>query len=220
MKLAIFDLDNTLLAGDSDYLWGRYLVDNGLVDAERYERENQRFYDEYRQGTLDIREFARFSLEPLVRLQGASMLALRERFVSERIAPIVARDARALLQRHRDEGAHLLITTATNRFITEPVAELLGVDTLIATDPETHEGRYTGELAGVPNFQAGKVERLQQWLAAQNWHPSRTWAYSDSRNDLPLLEFADHPVAVDPDPVLRQTALERGWSVISLRGEC
>lgn len=217
MKLAIFDLDNTLLDGDSDYLWGRFLVDNGLVDGAAYDAANLRFYDEYLAGTLDIRAFARFSFAPLTRIPAPELAALRAHFVTESIVPIVAPGARALLDQHRQDGAHLLITTATNRFITEPIAELLGVDTLIATDPEVCDGRFTGELVGTPNFQAGKVERLRQWLDQRGVRPTRSWAYSDSRNDLPLLEFADHPTAVDPDPVLQELALQRGWPVISLR---
>jgi HAD superfamily hydrolase (TIGR01490 family) len=198
MNLAIFDLDHTLLAGDSDYLWGRFLVDHGHVDAETYERNNQIFYEQYVAGTLDIHEFCRFR---------------------ERIEPIVAPLAPALLERHRVQGDRLLITTATNRFVTEPIAQLLGVDTLIATDPEMVDGRYTGRVSGTPNFRNGKVTRLQAWLAQQPRAPERISCYSDSHNDLPLLLMADRPVAVDPDDRLRATAIERGWPVISLRGE-
>ncbi|MGQ0528582.1 MAG: HAD family hydrolase, partial [Panacagrimonas sp.] len=152
MRLAIFDLDNTLLAGDSDYLWGRFLVDQGLVDAASYERENQRFYEQYRDGTLDIEAFCRFSFAPLAAHPLTQLQAWRARFVDERILPIVAPLAPALLEKHRIQGDELLIMTATNRFITEPIAELLGVETLIATDPEFVDGRYTGQLSGTPNF--------------------------------------------------------------------
>lgn len=217
MRLAVFDLDNTLLAGDSDYLWGRFLVERGLVDGERYERENQRFYEEYQAGTLDIEAFASFSLEPLTRHPPHLLETLRERFVAEVIRPIVAGGATDLLERHRATGAHLLITTATNRFITTPIAELLGAHTLIATEPEVVDGRYTGRLAGVPNFQGGKVARLREWLGRRPAAPSFISAYSDSHNDLPLLEMADEAVAVDPDPTLEAEALKRGWPVISLR---
>jgi HAD superfamily hydrolase (TIGR01490 family) len=219
MRLAVFDLDNTLLAGDSDFLWGQFLVERGLVDGVCYERENTRFYNEYKAGTLDIHEFCRFSLAPLAEHDLATLLAWREQFVQEKILPIVAPLSAALLERHRSQGEHLLITTATNRFVTEPIADLLGVDTLIATDPEFVDGRYTGQIAGLPNFQAGKVVRLEQWIAEQSEPVDITAAYSDSRNDLPLLERAQRAVAVDPDDVLRAEAIRRGWPVISLRGD-
>jgi len=217
MRLAVFDLDNTLLAGDSDYLWGQYLVELGWVDGERHARENQRFYAEYQAGTLDIHEFAAFSLAPLTTRERHELEPVRARFIRERIEPIVAAGTPALLARHRAAGDHLLITTATNRFITEPIAALLGVDTLIATDPETVGGRFTGRIAGTPNFQDGKPQRLRAWIAESPQAISGMSCYSDSRNDLPLLEMADAPVAVDPDPVLRSEAERRGWSVISLR---
>lgn len=218
MRLAIFDLDNTLLAGDSDYLWGQFLVEQGCVDRQTFERENRRFYEAYTAGTLDIHEFCRFSFAPLRANDPAVLLAWREQFVRDKIEPIVAPLAPALLERHRAAGDHLLITTATNRFVTEPIAALLGVDTLIATDPEVVDGRYTGHVAGVPNFQAGKVLRLQQWIAAQHEAVDVACAYSDSHNDLPLLQLAREPVAVDPDPVLADEAARRGWTMISLRG--
>ena len=219
MNLAIFDLDHTLLVGDSDYLWGRFLVDHGHVDGETYERRNKIFYEQYVAGTLDIHDFCRFAFAPLTQNPMETLLRWRAQFVRECIEPIVAPLAPALLERHRVQGDRLLITTATNRFITEPIAQLLGVDTLIATDPELVDGRYTGRIAGTPNFRDGKVQRLQAWLAQQPQAPERISCYSDSHNDLPLLLMADRPVAVDPDDRLRATATERGWPVISLRGE-
>lgn len=218
MRLAIFDLDNTLLAGDSDYLWGQFLIEQGCVDRAVYERENQRFYDAYKAGTLDIQEFCHFSFAPLAATDFATLQAWRRRFVAEKIAPIVAPLAPALLERHRLQGDHLLITTATNRFVTEPIAELLGVDTLIATDPEFVDGRYTGRVAGLPNFQSGKVTRLEAWLADRAEPVTQMTAYSDSHNDLPLLLRADVAVAVDADPRLLAEARQRGWAAISLRG--
>lgn len=217
MRLALFDLDNTLLAGDSDYLWGQFLIELGLVDRLIYERENRRFYDEYKAGTLDIYEFCRFSLAPLMAHDLATLKRWRERFVAEKIEPIVATLAPALLERHRLQGDELLITTATNRFVTEPIAELLGVSTLIATDPELLDDRFTGQIAGEPNFQRGKVLRLEQWLSANGITADHLTCYSDSRNDLPLLERADVAVAVDPDSTLEAVARQRGWAVISLR---
>ncbi|TJY64852.1 HAD family hydrolase [Sinimarinibacterium sp. CAU 1509] len=218
MRLAVFDLDNTLLAGDSDYLWGRFQVEQGVVDADTYERENQRFYREYQAGTLDIHEYAAFALQSLVAQDFAHMQALRSRFVSECIAPIVATGTPALLERHRAQGDTLIITTATNRFVTEPIAALLGIDHLLATDPEIVDGRYTGRIAGIPNFQAGKVVRLRQWIESRSEACEHMSCYSDSHNDIPLLEMAQAAVAVDPDAVLQATAARRGWSIISLRG--
>lgn len=216
MNLAIFDLDNTLLAGDSDYLWGQFLVEQGRVDGDWYERENRRYYELYQAGTLDINEFCAFSMKPLAAHEPAELYRWREQFVREKIEPVVAPGTPALLERHRAQGDTLLITTATNRFITEPIAQLLGIEHLIATDPEMAEGRYTGRLARA-NFQSGKVQRLNEWRAVQPQAYAHATCYSDSRNDLPLLLAADTAVAVDPDEVLRAEALRRGWAVISLR---
>lgn len=217
MRLAVFDLDNTLLAGDSDHLWGRWLVQHGIVDAERYACENDRFYREYQAGTLDIHEYAAFSLRPLVERPLVEMLDLRARFIVDQIEPLVAPGAPTLLEKHRAQGDLLLITTATSRFVTEPIAALLGIEHLIATDPEREGGGYTGRIDGMPNFQGGKVTRLRAWLAAQPQAFTHMSCYSDSHNDIPLLEMGDAAVAVDPDPVLLATARARHWPVISLR---
>lgn len=217
--LAIFDLDNTLLAGDSDYLWGQFLVDRGIVDGAGYERENRRFYEEYKAGTLDIHAFLRFSLKPLTEHPPEQLAAWRADFVRSLILPIVARHCQALLDLHRQAGHELLILTATNRFVTEPIAEALGVENLLATDPEVRDGRYTGEIAGIPCFQDGKIRRLEHWLTENGRSPDCRWFYSDSQNDLPLLREVDYPVAVDPDAVLEGTARTQGWPVVSLRGE-
>jgi HAD superfamily hydrolase (TIGR01490 family) len=217
MTLAIFDLDYTLLGGDSDYLWGAYLVAEGLVDGDYYQRENQRFYEEYRQGTLDIFQFLNFALRPLAENPLSSLLALRERFMEEKIEPIILPAARTLIKQHRQQGHQLLIITATNRFITEPIAAALGVEHLLATDPEMIDGRYTGKVASTPTFREGKVIRLREWLKEKGANLSGSWFYSDSHNDLPLLEMVSHPVAVDPDDTLRQHAEMKGWPVISLR---
>lgn len=219
MRLAIFDLDNTLLAGDSDYLWGRFLVEQGRVDEASYESQNQVFYDQYRDGTLDIEAFHLFSLAPLAAHALDDLHRWRAQFVRDKIEPVVAPLAPALLEKHRVQGDTLLIMTATNRFITEPIAALLGVDTLIATDPEFIDGRYTGQIAGIPNFREGKVLRLEQWMRERGVIDARISFYSDSHNDLPLLLRADQAIAVDPDATLRAEALRRGWPVISLLGE-
>ncbi|HRE55543.1 MAG TPA: HAD family hydrolase [Candidatus Competibacter sp.] len=220
MSLAIFDLDNTLLGDDSDYLWGRFLIEQGLVDEDAYERENQRFYDAYRAGTLDIQAFLNFMLQPLSAHPPARLLEWRARFLQDKIEPIILPEALALLARHRNAGDTLLIITATNRFITEPIAQRLDVPHLLATDIEFIDGRYTGRPLGTPCFQHGKVERLRAWLAETGRELAGSWFYSDSHNDLPLLDLVTHPVAVDPDQTLAQYARERGWPIISLRETC
>lgn len=219
MRLAIFDLDNTLLDGDSDYLWGRFLVARGVVDATEYEQQNTAFYADYQAGCLDIEAFLRFSLRPLYEHDLETLLAWREAFVRESIEPIILAGARALIEQHRQAGDHLLIITATNRFVTEPIAKCLGIPELIATEPEFCAGRYTGRVAGTPAFQQGKIVRLHQWLAQQGLAEARlsTIFYSDSINDLPLLSEVDEPVAVDPDSRLAEVAAARGWPIISLR---
>jgi HAD superfamily hydrolase (TIGR01490 family) len=218
VSLALFDLDNTLLAGDSDHEWGQFLVDLGIVDRSEYEALNHRFYEQYKAGTLDIREFCRFSFAPLAAHPLDQLHGWREQFMRERIEPMIAPGARRLLMKHREAGDALVIITATNRFVTEPIAHLLGVEHLLATEPHFERGCYTGELEGVPCFQGGKVTRLEQWL---NTQPHLTldgsWFYSDSHNDLPLLERVAYPVAVDPDETLAETAQARGWKQISLR---
>lgn len=217
MSLAIFDLDNTLLAGDSDYEWGRFLVDQGVVDASSYERENRRFYAQYKSGDLDIYEFARFAFKPLADNPLADLHRWRDAFVEERIWPLILPKGRALIQQHRAEGHIVLIITATNRFVTEPIARALGVQHLLASEPELRSDYYTGELTGTPCFREGKVTRVETWLSEQGYTLDESWFYSDSHNDLPLLERVSHPVAVDADEKLTRHARERGWPLISLR---
>lgn len=217
MQLAIFDLDNTLLAGDSDHAWGQFLADIGAVDGAAYAQKNQQFYEAYQQGSLDINEFLRFSLAPLAQYPIEQLHSWRAQFVAEKIQPMVTEKSRKLVEHHRQQGDELLIITATNAFVTEPIAHLFGIDHLLATQPEMVQGRYTGAYEGIPTFQSGKLTALEQWLSDQGYRPEKTWFYSDSRNDLPLLKSVDHPVAVDPDDVLRQHALSAGWPIISLR---
>lgn len=217
MTLAIFDLDNTLLAGDSDHAWGDFLVEEGIVDAEVYRQANDRFYQEYLNGELDILHYLSFALEPLARHEPEQLLAWRERFVERKIRPMMLDKAHQLLEHHRNQGHTLMIITATNRFVTKPVADLLGIEHLIATDPEMVDGRYTGKVAGIPSFQDGKVTRLQAWLAESGETLEGAWFYSDSHNDAPLLRQVSHPVAVDPDPRLAELARQQGWAIISLR---
>lgn len=217
MRLAIFDLDNTLIAGDSDHLWGEYLAERGVVDGDHYRRENDRFLAQYESGTLDIHEFLRFSLRVLAEHDEDELQRLRAGFIADKIEPIVAPGTPGLLARHRQAGDHLMIVTATNAFVTQPIARMLGVDTLIATEPDRNTHGYTGDVSGIPCFRAGKVHRLDQWLNGQRVDLRASAFYSDSHNDLPLLERVGRPCAVDPDPTLEHTARARGWPVISLR---
>lgn len=215
--LALFDLDNTLLAGDSDFEWAQFLIDRGVLDREVYEARNQTFYDQYKAGTLDIHEFLDFQLKPLSRHPRQVLDAWHAQFMAERIAPMMRDSARALVERHRGEVR--VIITATNSFVTTPIARAFGIEHLIATDPEIRDGEFTGGVCGTPCFREGKVARLEGWLAARGQSLKsiiKSTFYSDSHNDLPLLEQVSHPVAVDPDAALRAHATARGWPVISL----
>lgn len=217
MALAIFDLDNTLLGGDSDYLWGMFLVENNLVDGDYYARENERFYREYEEGILDIFEFLQFSLKPLSKTDPELLQELRERFIQEKIEPIILQAGRDLIEKHEKSGDIMMIITATNSFVTSPIAESLGIKHLIAPEPEMIDGRYTGKVTGEPSYREGKVNRLQTWLQQHNQTLKDSSFYSDSHNDIPLLELVDNPVAVDPDQALTQHATTNGWPIISLR---
>ncbi|MDG1772749.1 MAG: HAD-IB family hydrolase [Oceanicoccus sp.] len=217
MTLAIFDLDNTLLGGDSDHAWGQFLVDQGIVDADAYQKANDYFFEQYQQGAMNVFEFLEFALKPLSQHPKAQLDAWHQLFMKQVVAPMRLTKADALLKKHRDQGDFLLIITATNRFVTEPIAESMGVDHILATEPEFIDGAYTGRVAGTPCFQAGKVERLNEWLAETRHSLEGSYFYSDSRNDLPLLEIVDYPVAVDADEALTQYAESQGWPVISLR---
>ncbi len=216
MSLAIFDLDNTLLDGDSDYAWGQFLIDKHIVDGETYRAENERYYAEYKAGTLDIYAFLAFSLHPLATHRRAQLEEWREEFVRTRILPMIPEASRRLVARHRDAGDTLLIITATNRFVTEPIARELGVESLLATDPEIRDGEYTGGVSGIPCFREGKVERLQEWLDENGETLQGSCFYSDSHNDLPLLNIVDRPVAVNPDAELARVAADRDWPVLFL----
>lgn len=217
MSLAIFDLDNTLIGGDSDHAWGEFLCEKGIVDVEEYRRANDYFYDQYKNGGLDIFEFLAFALKPLAQLPRPKLEQLHQQFMQEKIEPIMLPKAEELLKNHKEKGDFLLIITATNRFVTAPIAERLRVDAIIATDPEEIDGEYTGKVAGIPCFQAGKVERLQAWLAENDHSLEGSYFYSDSHNDLPLLEEVTHPVAVNPDETLEDHANNHLWPVLDLR---
>lgn len=217
MTLAIFDLDNTLIGDDSDNLWGQFLCERGLVDGEDFAARNDQFYADYKAGNLDIDAYLRFALSTLVGHPPEELGNWHRDFMASKIEPILLPEAEKLLAKHRAQGHQLLIITATNEFITRPIAELLGVTELIACEGETVEGRYTGEPRGVPSYHAGKVVRLNAWMAERDVTLEGAYFYSDSHNDLPLLELVDNPVAVDPDDKLRARALAEGWPVISLR---
>lgn len=218
MNLAIFDLDNTLIADDSDFLWGQYLVDRGIVDKDYYEEANIKFYNDYKRGSLDIVEFLDFSLAPLALHDAQQLYRWREEFVETVIKPVTLEAAHALVEKHRSAGDTLLVVTATNRFVTEPIVKLYGIDNLLATTPEFKNGQYTGKFIGTPCFQEGKVVLLKEWLANSKHTLEGSCFYSDSHNDLPLLKLVDKPVAVDPDDKLLEAAQQANWPIISLRG--
>lgn len=217
MSLAIFDLDNTLIAGDSDYLWGQYLVELGIVDPVAYEAANTQFYEDYKQGRLDIDAFLNFALEPLSRYEMSQLFEWRNLFIQNKIMPVMLPAATDLIQAHVLQGRTPVIITATNAFVTAPIAQLLGIEWLIATEPEIVNNRYTGRYKGIPCFREGKVLRLAQWLKSTERDLGDSWFYTDSHNDIALLEAVEHPVAVDPDEHLRTTAQARQWQTITLR---
>jgi HAD superfamily hydrolase (TIGR01490 family) len=218
MRLALFDLDNTLLAGDSDFEWAQFLIEKGVLDREVYEARNHQFYDAYMAGTLDIHEFLDFQLKPLSRHPRAELNQWHAEFLEKRIRPIMTQKSRDLVESHREDAR--VIITATNGFVTGPIAREFGIENLIATEPEQVDGEFTGRVSGVPAFREGKVTRLHAWLKDHelDWNAlEETWFYSDSLNDLPLLSIVSHPVAVDPDETLKEHALANDWRIISLR---
>ena len=219
MKIALFDLDHTLLPLDSDHAWGEFTTRIGWTDAGQFKRRNDAFYASYQAGALDIHAYVRFALQAARQRGRAEAEAARERFMREVIEPAITEQALALIDSRRRAGEELAIVTATNEFITRPIARRLGVDNLIATELERGpDGWITGEIAGAPAFGQGKVERVGQWLAARglDWGDADMTFYSDSRNDLPLLLKVQHPVAANPDEALRAAAAERGWPVLEL----
>jgi len=220
MRLVLFDLDNTLLVGDSDYEWGQFLVDRGVLERASYEAQNRAYYDQYVAGRLDIHEYLGFALRPLAAHTREELEGWHAEFMAARIVPMIAPQARALVRAHREASDLCAIITATNSFVTAPIAREFGVEHLIATEPESRHGRFTGRVAGTPCFRDGKLRRLEEWLAGLGRRLAdfaESAFYSDSHNDLPLLERVTRPVAVDPDPQLAAEARRRGWAVISLR---
>ena len=217
MALVIFDLDNTLIAGDSDHAWGEFLVERKIVDADYYKAKNDQFYQDYQSGELKIEDYLAFALEPLANNNLDDLLAWREVFLEEKILPIMLPKAKTLISKHRKQGDYLLIITATNQFVTERIAELLEVDDIIATTPEQNDQGFTGKVAGTPSFKEGKITRLNTWLAQQDHSMEGSYFYSDSHNDLPLLELVDFPIAVDPDDILKAHCEKHDWPIWTLR---
>ncbi len=217
MALALFDLDNTLLANDSDFLWGCFLVEKGLVDKSTYDDANKRFYTEYKQGTLDIFEFLAFTLKPLTQFSMEELAQLHSEFMQKHIISAMTQKGIAQIQHHRELGDIIVIITATNSFVTGPIAKAFKADDLIATEPEIIDDKYTGQVAGTPCFQGGKIIRLNQWLENTSHDLEGSTFYSDSHNDIPLLEQVTTPIAVDPDDELQATALARNWQIRSFR---
>ena len=217
MRLAIFDLDNTLIAGDSDHAWGEFLIGRQLVDAAAYRASNDAFYQDYKDGTLDIIAYQEFVLAFLQKHPIEQLEIWHQQFMSEVISPMMLPAAKDLIEQHRCKGHELMIITATNDFITAPIARYLEIPNLIATQAELNKKGYTGRVKGTPSYQHGKIARLEQWLKQHGQRMEESWFYSDSHNDLPLLKQVDHPVAVNPDKTLETFAKENGWPVISLR---
>jgi HAD superfamily hydrolase (TIGR01490 family) len=219
-EIALFDLDNTLLSGDSDYEWGQFLIERGMLERSEYEKRNDHFFRQYKEGRLDIHEFLDFQLAPLARHPREELDRWHAEFMRTKIGPIIRTKGRDLVGRHLSANHLCAIVTSTNAFITAPIAREFGVPHLLATELEVRGGRFTGKPSGTPAFRLGKVTRLAEWLGGRGQTLSSfaaSWFYSDSHNDLPLLERVTHPVAVDPDEVLRGEALARGWQVISLQ---
>ena len=216
-KAAFFDLDNTLIGGDSDYLWGEHLSEIGAVDAAGHRHRNEEFLNAYHRGTLDVEEFLAFQLAPLRRYRMRELEGWRAEFIRNTIAPLVLPKAVDLLARHRRRGESLVIITSTNRFITEPIARLLEVDHLLATDPEVRAGRFTGRVAGPPCSGEGKVTHAKRWAGLHNACLGDAFFYTDSSADLPLMEAVGSPRAVDPDEQLGAVARRRGWPILTLR---
>ncbi len=222
MNLALFDLDNTLLATDSDFEWAQFLIDQGVLDREVQEAKNIEFYEQYKAGTLDIHAFLDFQLQPLARHDRQQLDAWHEEFMTQRIRPRITAQARSLVEKHRAAGDLMAIVTATNSFVTGPLAREFGIPHLIATIPaqDCRSGQYTGQPSGLPSFREGKIHRVEAWLESLGaWWGSfpRSWFYSDSHNDLPLMSLVSDPVAVDPDDILLSHAQTKRWPIISLR---
>jgi len=217
MSLAIFDLDNTLIGGDSDFLWGEFIGEEGIVDANAYRKKNEYFYQQYDLGTLDIYAWLEFCLEPLLRHSTTELQELHHRFMIQIIEPILLDKAQNCINQHKERGDTVLVMTASNSFVTAPIVKKYGINQLLATEPEIKAGRYTGGVSGIPCFQSGKVDKLMPWLQKNEETLTGSTFYSDSHNDLPLLELVDNPVAVNADKILAKIAEKKGWEVLNWR---
>ena len=217
MSLAIFDLDNTLIGGDSDFLWGEFLGEEGVVDANAYRKKNEYFYQQYDLGTLDIYAWLEFCLEPLTRYSMTELQELHHRFMIQKIEPILLDKAQNCINRHKERGDTVLVITASTSFVTAPIVKKYGINHLLATEPEIKAGRYTGGVSGMPCFQSGKIDKLMPWLQKNEETLTGSTFYSDSHNDLPLLELVDNPVAVNADKILTKIAEKKGWKVFNWR---
>jgi HAD superfamily hydrolase (TIGR01490 family) len=217
MSLALFDLDNTLIGGDSDYLWGEYLCEIGAVDVEYYQQKNKYFYDQYCLGKLDIHAYSEFSMEPLSRYTMDELNVFHQQFMQDKIEPLFLPEAERVVNSHRDKGDTLVVITASNSFVTAPIVKYFGIEILIATELETVSDRYTGKVLGLPSYKHGKVERLKSWLEQSNESLDNSAFYSDSHNDIPLLNLVSRPVAVNPDYQLMKVAKENGWDILDWR---
>ena len=220
MNLAIFDLDNTLLDGDSDYNWSLFLIKQGILDQKSYEQRNEQFYKDYQSGSLDIDAYAEFQFKPLKENPRSELDQLRSKYIKEVVSPMISSKAKKLVEKHRSFGDMLLIITATNSYITKPIANLFGIEDLIGTDLEEIDGQFTGKIFGQASFKEGKIIRLNAWLEEKNLKLNefeQTFFYSDSKNDLPLLKIVSNPVAVNPDNILEEEAKKNNWPIMSLR---
>ena len=215
-ELLIFDLDNTLLAGDSDRNWGIFLSEQQIVD-ESYLDESERFYNNYYEGSLDINGFLSFCLKPLIANDMSTLLKLREQFIEEKIRPIVTKAGKALIEEAHSEGKKVIIATATNNFVTRPIADIFDVSVLIATEFEIKDNVFTGKVLGSPCFRDGKLNKVTKWVKDNNFELSQASFYSDSFNDLPLLEKVKKPVIVDGDDKLKEIGKNKNWECVSFR---
>lgn len=219
MTLALFDLDNTLLDGDSDHLWHEYLIARGVLSGSLHGERLNEFDRQYHAGELDAQAYLEFTLGLLERIPAIELRALRDDFMTQVIKPRIPNAARSLLAKHRAAGHTLIVITLTQRFISEPIAAEFGVDDLVATVPEMIDGRLTGRITGEPCYQRGKIRHLQAWMEANRATLENSYFYSDSLNDLPLLEAVTSPVVVGPDKALAKVAAERGWMSMRLSVE-
>jgi HAD superfamily hydrolase (TIGR01490 family) len=218
MSLAIFDLDNTLIGGDSDYLWGEFLCDEGIIsDRQSFEKKNDYFYQQYELGSLDIYAWAEFSFEILSHYSINELEAFHLKFMDQKIEPIFLKKAQDCINSHKENGDTVLVITASNTFVTAPIVKRYGINHLIATEPEIVSGRYTGKVSGIPCFKSGKIENLMPWLERNGESLKDSTFYSDSHNDILLLELVENAVVVNADAKLTLMARKKGWKIVDWR---